>query len=92
MFIKIYMGLWALWAVTGVAALATGWMAGFPLIIFGMITFGMIFFGMMFVLPLSITHSDELTGHSLEKEDIVTNPEADLAKQRGYGVSVPRHV
>ncbi|QYO65465.1 hypothetical protein [Leptolyngbya sp. 7M] len=89
MFTKIYMGLWALWAVTGLVAIATGWMAGFPLIIFGMITFGLIYFGMMFVLPVSITHSNELTEHS---EDWVTSPKADHSKQRVYGVSVPRHV
>lgn len=91
MLTKLYIAIWAMWAVLGFGGLATGMMSGYPLVFFGMAAFGLIYFGMMFVLPLTITHPEI----AIDNGPAIAPAPAKLiaADERpGFCVTAPHHV
>ena len=54
MLTKIYVGLWALFALALIAVFAMGSMSDAAIVVFGFLGFGMVFMGMISVLPSSV--------------------------------------
>ena len=54
MLTKLYVGLWALFALAMIAVFAMGSMSDAAIVVFGFLGFGMVFMGMISVLPSSV--------------------------------------
>ncbi|HMQ03098.1 MAG TPA: hypothetical protein PKD26_04210 [Pyrinomonadaceae bacterium] len=91
--VRVYFGLWAVWAAVVAAAFFTGNFVGYPAVMLGMAAFGLVFMGMMSVLPSTIVHAPKrMPAESGRRTapDLVRNRKPAMPHFKG--VAVPKTV
>ena len=90
MVIKVYLGIWAAFALTVLGAVATGNLTGEFGVIAGMFAFGLIFMGMLSVIPLTLAPKPH-EAHAVVPVDkqAVRTQQIQIAEQRKGFAKIP---